>query len=111
MSWLYALHARSSIARGRAWQAEYMLSAARDQVLALACVRHGLPAADARGADDLPAEVLSSLEAALVGSFDAGELERAFRAVTNALIDEIRYVDGELADRLATPLASIRDRR
>ena len=111
MSWLYALHARSSIARGRPWQAEYMISAARDQVLALACVRHGLPAAYARGADDLPAEVLSSLEAALVRSFDAGELKRAIRAVTDALLDEIRHVDGELADRLATPLASIRDLR
>jgi hypothetical protein len=26
MGWLYALHARSSIARGRVWQAEYMIS-------------------------------------------------------------------------------------
>lgn len=34
MGWLYALHVRSSIARGRVWQAEYMLSAMRDQVLA-----------------------------------------------------------------------------
>jgi len=32
MAWLYALHARSGIARGRSWHAEYMLSAARDQV-------------------------------------------------------------------------------
>src|SRR5438128_12381578 len=44
LSWLYALHVRSSLARGRLWQAEYMLSAMRDQVFALACVRPGLPA-------------------------------------------------------------------
>lgn len=111
MGWLYALHARSSIARGRAWQAEHMISAARDQVLALVCVRHGLPAAYARGANDLPAEVLAQLEVALVGSLDTDELERAFRAVTDALIGETRYVDGDLADRLAAPLASIRDLR
>jgi hypothetical protein len=37
LGWLYALHARSSIARGRAWQAEYMISGVRDHVLALAC--------------------------------------------------------------------------
>lgn len=49
MGWLYALHARSSIARGRAWQAEYMLSALRDEALALACRRYGLPAGPARG--------------------------------------------------------------
>jgi len=41
MGWLYALHARSSIARGRVWQAEYMISAMRDQVLALACYATG----------------------------------------------------------------------
>src|ERR1700729_2259737 len=36
MGWLYALHARSSLARGRVWQAEYMISGIRDHVLALA---------------------------------------------------------------------------
>jgi hypothetical protein len=35
--WLYALHARSSIARSRVWQAEYMISSVRDPVLALMC--------------------------------------------------------------------------
>jgi predicted nucleotidyltransferase len=41
MGWLYALHARSSIARGKVWQAEYMISGLRDHVLALACLRRG----------------------------------------------------------------------
>ncbi len=54
MGWLYALHARSSIARGRVWQAEYMISAMRDQVLALACLHHGVPAVQGRGMDSLP---------------------------------------------------------
>ena len=56
-AWLYALHVRSSIARGKPWQAEYMISAMRDQVLALACLRHGLPAREGRGMDALPADV------------------------------------------------------
>ena len=84
-----------------------MISAARDQVLALASVRHGLPAAYARGAHDLPADVLAPLEAALVGSLDTGELERAFHAVIDGLRDEIRRADGDLADRLAAPLAEL----
>lgn len=42
MSWLYALHARSCIARRKLWQAEYMISAVRDHALTLACLRHGL---------------------------------------------------------------------
>ena len=32
LAWLYGLHVRSSIKRGRLWQAEYMLSAMRDQL-------------------------------------------------------------------------------
>ena len=52
--WLYALHARVCIARGNVWQAEYMISGVRDHALALACVRHGLPAVHGRGMDLLP---------------------------------------------------------
>ncbi len=43
MAWLYALHARSSVARGRVWQAEYMISGMRDHVLALACYAATFP--------------------------------------------------------------------
>jgi hypothetical protein len=42
---------------GDVWQAEFMVSAMRDQVLALACLRHGLPAREGRGMDLLPAAV------------------------------------------------------
>ncbi|HEY0735491.1 MAG TPA: hypothetical protein VGD69_11345 [Herpetosiphonaceae bacterium] len=101
MAWLYALHARSSIARARVWQAEYMLSAMRDQVLALACLRHGVPAVQGRGIDRLPSEATAALSAALVRSLDAAELRRAFGVVSEALLDEIQRVDMELANRLA----------
>ncbi|EME60912.1 nucleotidyltransferase domain-containing protein [Amycolatopsis decaplanina] len=40
MGWLYGLHARSAIARGRRWQAVMMLDGVRDQIIALACVRY-----------------------------------------------------------------------
>jgi len=90
MGWLYALHARSSIARGKAWQAEYMISGMRDQVLALACVRHGVPAVQGRGIDDLPAAVTDPVAAGLVRSLDAGELRRAFAATSSARSEERR---------------------
>src|SRR3712207_6238788 len=51
---IYALHARACIGRGRVWQAEHYVGAVRDHALALACLRHGLPAVQARGYDDLP---------------------------------------------------------
>lgn len=107
MAWLYALHARSSLARGRVWQAEYMISGVRDHVLALACVRHGVPAVQGRGMDELPAEVTGGLAAALVRSVDATELARAFRAVTESLIVEIGLVDAALAGRLSGVLREL----
>src|SRR4051812_15449287 len=54
LGWLYALHARTCIARQRLWQAEYMISGVRDHALTLACIRHGLPAVHGRGLDQLP---------------------------------------------------------
>lgn len=107
MAWLYALHARSSLARGRVWQAEYMISGVRDHALALACVRHGVPAVQGRGMDQLPAEVTAGFAAALVRSVDGAELERAFRAVTESLITEIGLADAGLAARLTGVLREL----
>ena len=109
LGWLYALHVRSSIARGRPWQAEYMLSAARDQVLALACLRHGVSAIEGRGIDSLPLEATTAIAGALVRSLDAAELGRAFGVVSDALIAETERVDASLANRLAAPLRELVD--
>src|SRR5262249_15089058 len=104
MGWLYALHARSSIARGRPWQAEYFISGMRDQVLALACLRHGAPAVEGRGIDALPPEATAAVAAGLVRSLDAAEVRRAFAVVTDALIAEVERADADLAGRPSGPL-------
>lgn len=104
MGWLYALHARSSLARRRLWQAEYMVSGMRDNVLALACLRHGLPAQQGRGMDDLPPQLVSSQAECLVRSLDATEIQRALGATINAFMNEIEYADEKLAKSLAGPL-------
>jgi hypothetical protein len=100
MSWLYALHARSCIARQKFWQAEYMISGIRDNALALACIRHGLPAVHGRGVDLLPTEVLAQFEGSLVRQLDAAELSRCFKAAMDGLLSEIRCSDDKLAGRL-----------
>jgi len=107
MGWLCALHARSSIARGRVWQAEYMISAMRDQVLALACLRHGVTAVQGRGMDDLPPEATVAVAPGLVRSPDIPELKRAFAAITQALLAEIDRTDPGLANRLTKPLREL----
>lgn len=93
MAWLYALHARSSLARNRLWQAEHMVSSLRDQVLALACMRHGLPAREGRGIDSLPPQVIEQFEKTMVATIEASEILRAFGSATELLISEIRQVD------------------
>jgi hypothetical protein len=100
LGWLYALHARSCIVRGRLWQAEYMVTGVRNHALALACVRHGLPAVHGRGIDQLPSEVTAKFGPALVESLEAKELARAFQVVMDGFIGEVRCADETLADRL-----------
>jgi hypothetical protein len=107
MGWLYALHARSSIARGKVWQAEYMISGVRDHVLMLACLRHGVPHAQGRGLHLLPTATTAPVEATLVRSLDVAELQRAFRAGVDVLLAEIAHVDAELAVRLDQPLREL----
>ncbi len=105
--WLYALHARSCIARGKLWQAEYMISGIRDTALSLACIRHGLSAVHGRGIDRLPLEVTSRLEGSLVGQLQAAELSHAFRIAVDGLLFEIQSVDEHLAKRLREALVGL----
>jgi predicted nucleotidyltransferase len=107
MAWLYALHARSSIARGRAWQAVYMVNTVRDHVVQLACLRHGLPAVQGRGVDDLPAVETARLRATLPRSTDGAELRRAFAEVAAVLVAEARYVDPDGVEGLERVLAEL----
>jgi hypothetical protein len=105
--WLYALHARVSIARRKLWQAEHMISGVRDHALALACIRHGLPAVHGRGIDLLPEAVTAYFEGALIRELEIAELSRAFRVSMQGLLGEIRSVDTQLADRLDQALTAL----
>jgi len=97
----YAVHhllrARICIERGRYWQAEYWISAARDYALSLACRKRGLPSAYGRGFDDLPAEVRERLSKAFPVSLQPDALFTALRAAADGLLNE----GSELADLVA----------
>lgn len=85
---IYALHARACIERGRVWQAEHYVGAVRDHALSLACCNRGLPPAQARSYDDLPAESLVRFEAAHVGTVDPAALRSALAVSVVALMRE-----------------------
>ncbi|HEX5493190.1 MAG TPA: hypothetical protein VFX70_01270 [Mycobacteriales bacterium] len=107
LAWHHAWHARVCIQRRRWWQAEYWISAVRDRVLALVCLRSGQPTDYAKGAHLLPERLTAPLEAALVRSLDEAELRRALGAAVTAFGAELRHTDPELADRLRPMLSEL----
>jgi hypothetical protein len=107
MAWLYALHVRSSLARGRLLQAEYMLSGMRNHVFELTCLRHGLIAQQGRGLDDLPAAERAKAAVCLPESLQPVSLRRAFQNTMDSLVNEVRHVNGELERRLSGVLREI----
>ena len=107
LAWHHVLHARSSIERGKPWQAEYWISGIRDQTLALACLRFGEPTDYAKGADALPSGVRGELEAALVRTLSLEELWRALRVAATRLLDELYATDAGQAQRLEQPIREL----
>jgi len=104
---IYALHSRSSIERGRVWQAEHYVCAVRDHALALACLREGLPAVQARGYDDLSAGTLARFEATHVPMPEPGALRAALAASVAALLHEGTEARFPHADVVAERLAEL----
>lgn len=107
LAWLYGLHVRSSIARHRLLQAEYMLSNMRNRVIALACLRHGLSTSEGRGFDDLADDQRSGFAECYPASLEPEELHRAFQRTMSALLAETRLRDGDLAQRIGPTLIEI----
>ncbi|MDX8055929.1 nucleotidyltransferase domain-containing protein [Lentzea sp. BCCO 10_0798] len=101
LAWLYALHARSSIARGRGWQALYMINGMRDHVMSLWCLREGVNAVQGRGLDDL--RDADAFAGTVVLSTHPDELRRAFQVLTGLLLEEITEPELREAVRALSP--------
>lgn len=106
-AWLYALHIRSALARGRLWQALHMIDALRDRIITLACLRSRGAGYQGRGVDQLPETVLARLAETLVASANSDRLTVAFAQLVDLLTDEIHLVDSDLAARLRSTLADL----
>jgi hypothetical protein len=102
---IYALHARTCIDRGRLWQAEHYTGAVRDHALALACLRHELPAVQARGYDELPADVVARFDGTHVGVLEPEHLHNALSTALRALLHEGREAHVPTTDTVAERLA------
>jgi hypothetical protein len=102
----HTLHARVAIERGRYWQAEYWISAVRDDALALACRRQGLDGWYGRDFDRLPANVLGPVNDALVRSLEPDELHRALECAVAALLRE-SVEAGEMVQKVERQLREL----
>ena len=98
MAWLYALHVRSALARGRSWQAVWMLEGIRNRLISLYCRRHDLPTHEGRGVDALPGPVRAELSTTLAPTTDHGDLCHIFRVLVSLLLAE--------TERQALPVAA-----
>ena len=107
LAWLYGLHVRSSIARRRLLQAEYMLSNTRNRVVALACLREELSISEGRGFDDLSKDQKSRFAECYPSSLNHEELHRAFQQTMRALLNEIWLWDRGLAETVGPTLIKI----
>jgi hypothetical protein len=107
LAWLYGLHVRSSIARHRLLQAEYMLSNMRNRVIALACLRQGFSTTEGRGFDDLADDQRSGFAECYPSSLEPEELHRAFQRTMSALLIETQLRDSDLAERIGPTLIEI----
>jgi hypothetical protein len=105
---IYALHSRACIERGRGWQAEHYVGGVRDHALALACLREGVTAVQARGYDDLSAETLARFEDSHVGSLEPATLRRALAVSVLALMQEGAEAHLPPAEVVADRLAELR---
>jgi hypothetical protein len=85
---VYSRAARASIDRERWWQAEFHISALRDNALTLACLRRGIRTGYGNGFDELPTSVAASFDEALVRSLNRDELLRALKSAVGGLLRE-----------------------
>jgi hypothetical protein len=104
---IYALHSRSCIERGRVWQAEHYVAAVRDHALALACLREGVAAVQARGYDDLSDESIARFAETHIAAPEPATLRQALAASTAALLREGTEAELPHAEIVAERLAEL----
>lgn len=105
MAWLYALHVRSSVNRGRFLQADYMLNGMRDHVGMLMTARRGLRADHGRGLDDLPGPLQQALRCTRPEHLDAPLCRLALQRLLVLLSAELLAGGSEDKMRLIACLA------
>lgn len=107
MGWLYALHARSALGRGRCWQALWMLESIRNVVVGLYCRRLDLPPSEGRGVDRLPPALLDGLARSHPSSVQPDQLWATFAILVGLLLEEAERHTVQVSDDLARVIVEL----
>jgi predicted nucleotidyltransferase len=107
LGWLYAIHARSAVARGKLWQATMMLDDLRNSLVALKCIRLGLNPWHGRDVDRLPLTDRAALETSRAHQVTVGDLESSRVLLTSQFLDEVALHDYDRFTRLSGPFAEL----
>lgn len=107
MGWLYALHVRSALGRGRRWQALRMLQSIRDVVVDLYCQRLGLPVGEGRGVDRLPAVLLDGVAQTYPSKVEPEQLSTSFHGLTGLLLEEAELHDVQMSADLTSVIVEL----
>ncbi len=108
LAWLFAIHARSSIARGKKWQAAMMIDELRNRVIDLKCYRAGLNSWHGREVDQLPPTELDQLAATRTANLATDELDAARVVLIAHLEHEVSILNPARATRLAPAFTELR---
>ena len=90
MGWLYLLHARSSIARCRYWQAQQMLEELRNQIFMLKCNRLGVSYNKGKGIDYLPKNETEIISDYMPKNLSIDDLCKAFINLSELYLHETK---------------------
>ena len=107
MGWLYAIHARSAVARGRTWQATMMLDELRTSLITLMCIRADVNPWHGRDVDRLPPADLAALVHSRAVGVGGAELELSRQSLTHQFFEEIKLHDPVRAARLESPFEQL----
>lgn len=105
--WLYALHTRSAIARGKTWQSVMMLDDLRNSALTLHALHHGLNPWHGREVDRLTPKMLVRLGHARAREVTGKELQRSLHGLIHEYLIAVALHDAGRRDDLAEPLSVI----
>src|SRR6185312_9066113 len=109
LGWHHVLHANLAICRRKPWQAEYWISALRDHIISMKCIRLGLSSIYAKGADNISNQEIKGMESTFIKSLDLSELTVALIATSGFLISEVQHYNKKLAIKLADTFQKLFD--